>query len=252
MAWLLTNFLAACLLPPLNGLLIAFAGFLLYRNRPFLGRWLMSGGFFLLLLLSLQVVAQGLLWPLEHTYPSLKIDALQTIQTDAIVVLAGGRYRNAPEFEGHGDVNGVTLERLRYGAFLAKNLGKPLLVTGGRPDGDGLSEAEAMQIVLQRDFAIKAHWLEQYSDNTWENAQNTARILQFHGLQRIILVTHASHMPRSVAAFEKAGLEVVAGPTGFISTQPLTPLDFLPRSRAMNRSSVALHEWIGLLWYAVR
>ncbi len=252
LSWLLTNAIAACLLPPLNGLLLAFSGLLLLHRRPRLGRWLIGSGIALLVALSLQVVAQWLLRPLENRYPPLQFAALTSVQTDAVVVLGGGRSRAAPEFDSRDDVTRATLERLRYAALLAKTLNKPLLVSGGQPDGGVSSEAEVMQLVLRRDFGTEARWLEVGSDNTRESAGNTARLLSGQGVRRVVLVTHAWHMPRSVAAFERAGFEVVPAPVGYLSFRPQTPLDFIPRAGALESSSTALHEWIGMAWYALR
>ena len=252
LAWLLTNAVAACLLPPLNGILPALTGFLLLPRRPRLGRCLIGSGFALLFILSLQVVAQLLLKPLENRYPALPFAALASIHADAVVVLGGGRYVAPPEFDGRDDVTGHTLQRLRHAALLAKTLNKPVLVTGGRPDGGASSEAEAMQSALRRDFGVDVRWLESASDNTRENARNTVQLLGGQGVRRIVLVTHAWHMPRSVAAFEATGLSVLPAPMAYVSSQPLTPLDFIPRASALDWSSVAMHEWIGMVWYALR
>lgn len=248
----MVNTLAACLLPPLNGLLLAASGWFLHRFWPRLGRCLLVGGGVLLFVLSLPVVAQWLLKPLEQRYPPLDGIGLAHLQVDALVVLGGGRYRVAPEFSGDDDVSAPTLERLRYASLLSRASGKPLLVTGGRPEGGAVSEAETMRNVLRRDFNIEVRWLEEHSGDTLESARNTASVLSAQGVRRIALVTHAWHMPRSVAAFEAAGLSVVPAPMAYLSARPLTPLDFIPQARAMNASSVALHEWIGRAWYAFR
>ena len=221
---------------------------LLLKRRPRLGKslLLLAGG--LLWALSLHVVSAWLLGPLEarHAVWDGKPAA------DVVVVLGGGRYRSGPEFAGNDDLARATLERLRYAAILARQLKKPVLLTGGRPEGGGRSEAEAMQIALQRDFGLSARWLETASDNTRENALNTALLLKPAGVRKILLVTHAWHMPRAVEIFAAAGLEVVPAPMGYISRRPLTPLDFIPRAEALAESSLALHEWIGILWYALR
>jgi hypothetical protein len=64
--------------------------------------------------------------------------------------------------------------------------------------------------------------------------------------------THASHMPRAVAAFEAAGMSVLPAPMGYLSVGPLMPLDFVPRAGSLHASARALHEWIGQLWYRLR
>ena len=63
-SWLINNFLAALLLPPLNGLLLAGIGFLLWRRSPGVARFLVAAGCTLIAALSLGVVARALLVPL--------------------------------------------------------------------------------------------------------------------------------------------------------------------------------------------
>lgn len=253
LSWLLTNFVAGFLLPPLNGLVPACIGWFLLRRRPGLGRGLIAFGLILLAAVSTPIVAKALLWPLEHEYPALPRDRLATLPVDAIVVLGSGRYRHAPEFGGDDDVKPLALDRLRYGALLARESGKPILVTGGRPDGDGRSEAETMRVALARDFGITARWSEGRSETTRENALYSAKILLPQGIRRIALVTHAFHMPRAVAAFEAAGFEVLPAPTSFLAGHGTKPmLDLLPRYDVMQQSGFALHEMIGLLWYRLR
>lgn len=253
LSWLLTNLLASFLLPPTNGLLPALLGLALLRRRPRLGRGLIAFGLLLLTALSLPIVAKALLAPLESAYPPLSREHLGALDVDAIVILGGGRYQRAPEFGGADDVSPLTLVRLRYGALLARESGKPVLVTGGRPDGEGMSEAAAMSAALVRDFAIQPRWTEAGSNNTRENARYSAQILLPLGVRRVALVTHAFHMPRAVAAMEAAGFAVVPAPTAFLAGRaPATPLDFLPNYGVMQRSGFALHEAIGMVWYRWR
>ncbi|MFA7293286.1 MAG: YdcF family protein [Rhodocyclaceae bacterium] len=250
-SWLITNLLAAILLPPFNGLLLAGLGIVFWHTRPRLARFLVIAGVLLVTALSLGVVARALLVPLEAKYPALAIGSLDKLDAEAIVVLSAARYRGTPEFS-EDDVIGPALDRLRYAALLARQSKKPLLVTGGAPDGGTRSEAEAMRVSLERDFGVSVRWLESASDNTLENARLSAEMLRTAGVQRIALVTHAWHMPRAVAAFEAAGLKVLPAPTGYMSVGQLTALDFVPRAGALHASTRALHEWIGQAWYALR
>lgn len=251
LSWLLTNLLASILLPPFNGLLLAGLGILLWYRRPRLARFLVIFGVLLVTALSLGVVARALLVPLEAKYPALEPAMLEKLDVDAIVILGASRYRGAPEFS-EDDVIGPALDRLRYGALLARQSKKPLLVTGGAPDGGPRSEADAMQASLARDFGVSVRWLESASGNTLDNARLSAEILQSARIRRVALVTHAWHMPRAVAAFEAAGLSVLPAPTGYLSVGPITALDFVPRAGALHGSARALHEWIGQAWYALR
>lgn len=250
LSWLLTNLVSGFLLPPLNGLAPAFLGLLLLNRRPRLGKGLIAFGLLLLTAMSLPVVAYGLLRGLEDRYPALALESLERLEADAVVILAGGRYRKPPELGGEEDVRQLALERLRYGALVARESGKPVLVTGGNPDGWGRAEALAMKASLARDFDVPTRWTEERSENTRQNAVYSARILLPQEIRRIALVTHAFHMPRSVEAFEAAGFEVVPAPTGFLAPRrPVMALDFVPRYDVMRNTGFALHEAIGLVWY---
>lgn len=251
LSWLFNGIVSALLLPPLNGLLLVLVGLLALPRRPRLGRLLVVSGVLVVSLLSLGVVARALLVPLEARHPPFNPDAPERASIGAVVVLGGGRYRNAPEF-GDDDIAGAALDRLRYAALLARHLQRPLLVTGGAPEGGGRSEAEAMQRSLQRDFGVQVRWLENRSVNTAENARLSADILAAAGVSRVVLVTHAWHMPRAVLAFSATGLDVVPAPTVYSSTGAVTPLHFVPRAAAMQESARAMHEWIGIAWYHLR
>lgn len=253
LSWLLTNLVAGFLLPPLNGLWPACLGLLLVGRRPRLGRFLMACGLLVILASALPIVAKSLLRPLETRYAPLPESALGELDVDAIVVLGSGRYRDAPEFGGADDIKGLALERLRYGALLARRSGKPLLVTGGRPDGEGDPEAMAMARVLTRDFGVQVRWAEDKSTNTRENARLTAEILLPANVRRVALVTHAFHMPRSVPEFEAAGFTVLPAPTAYFTDgKPSTMLDLQPRHEVLRSTGYAIHEWIGQLWYHLR
>jgi uncharacterized SAM-binding protein YcdF (DUF218 family) len=170
---------------------------------------------------------------------------------DAIVVLGGGTYFNAPEYGGD-TVSKETLERLRFAAKLQRETGKPILVTGGSPQGNNSSEAGQMKQVLEQEFKVPVQWTEGTSDNTQENANLSRRMLQQSGITRIYLVTHAWHMPRSVLAFQAAGFQVVPAPTAYTTRFKTGLLDFLPNAKALHDSRIFMHELIGSLWYQLK
>lgn len=238
LAWLFNLLVSAPLLPPFNGLLLVLAG-LLWRRR-----WLTGLGLALLWVLALPVVGQGLLRGLEGE----ALDLSKPHGAQAIVVLGGARYRDAPEY-GHDTVNGVTLERVRYAAWLQRRTGLPVLVSGGRPDGGDLTEGEAMRRVLADEFRVPVRWVEGESINTRENATLSAAMLRSAGVQRVLLVTHGWHMPRAQRAFETAGLAVVPAPTR-LHRQALGVQGWLPLGYEDAR--LALREWLGRAWYALR
>lgn len=248
MPWHATKLFSAFLLPPLSLLLPGIIGLWLWHRRPRLARWLVTGSFALLWVLSTPYVAGCLLQLLEGAPVPLNP---KTQSADAIVVLGGGSYLDAPEY-GADTVGDDTLVRLRYGAKLQRESGKPVLVSGGKPQGNTLSEAQQMKIVLENEFNIPVKWTEDDSANTYENARFSYRKLSPLGIKRIYLVTHAWHMPRSVRAFQSAGFEVIPAPTAFTLSSQAGLLDFLPSASALQGSEHFMHEIIGLVWYRLK
>jgi uncharacterized SAM-binding protein YcdF (DUF218 family) len=105
---------------------------------------------------------------------------------------------------------------------------------------------------LREEFGVPVRWQETASRNTEENAEFSANILEMEKIRRILLVTDAMHMPRSVKSFERHGMEVVPAPTVFFSREPRTLMHLLPTAENLRRSYYALYEWIGMAWYAMQ
>ncbi len=245
MSWFFTNLISAFLLPPLNLLLVAVIGLWLWHKRPHIARILLTISVVLLWLFSTPFFADALLHGLENK--SLAINTKESL-ADAIVVLGGSTYFHAPEYGGD-TVGASTLERLRFAAKLQRETGKPILVTGGKPLGNSISEAEQMKQVLEQEFNVPVRWTENASDNTLENALLSRQMLQQASIARIYLVTHAWHMPRALQSFQIAGFEVIPAPTAFTTRYRTDLLAFVPNASALRNSRIFMHELIGMLWY---
>lgn len=234
------------ILPPASPLLIIVLGLLLIAPLPVAGYGLGFLGVVTLYLLSTSAVAYWLVDLLQSRYP-----ILTDVPPDAqvIVVLGGGRNRDADEYGGD-TVEQFTLERLRYAERLQRATGLPILVSGGRLYDEPRSEAGLMKEALEQDFKTKVTWTEGHSRDTFENAINTVRLLREQRLERVLLVTHGWHMARAVWSFEQAGLQVVPAPTTYDYPQRLHRL--LPSYRALYKSSNALSEYLAIAWYRVR
>ena len=246
MSWFTTNLTGTTLLPPLSLLILIGSGIFFPNCKT--ARRLGILAFILLWLASTPFFAEGAM----HLIEPKPVDIAEAKSASAIVILGGGTYFHAPEYSDQDTVNKETLVRLRYGARLARELRLPVLVTGGRPLGNSVSEAQQMRSILEQDFNVPVRWTEDNSDNTYENARNTHRILKEIGIKKICLVTHASHMMRAAAAFRQAGFEVIEAPTGYTTRYHTDLLTFLPRAKSLRVSSVFAHETIGMLWYRAR
>jgi uncharacterized SAM-binding protein YcdF (DUF218 family) len=188
-------------------------------------------------------------------YPALepsKLPQLSSGAPAAIVILSAGRRQYAPEYEtgGKGTVDALSLERIRYGAWLARRTRLPVLVSGGLKP---IPLARLMADALSQDFGITPRWIEAKSVNTAQNAMFSSAILNADGVHRVILVTHAWHMKRAMAAFEANGTTVIAAPTAFYSPMPEDLVSAITPSLATFRmSGYGMHEFIGGVWYKLR
>lgn len=248
MSWFITNLISAFLLPPLNLVIVAAIGLLLRHKRPLLARILLGTSVALLCLLSTPFFAGMLLRSLEGE-PRVVDTSKPT--ADAIVVLGGGTYFHAPEYAGD-TVSEASLLRIRYAAKLYRETGKPILVTGGKPLGNAISEAQQMKLVLEQEFKVPVQWAEGGSDNTLENARLSYPILKAAGIKRIYLITHAWHMPRSVRTFQSAGFEVVPAATAYTTSYQTDLLSFIPSAGALGSSRIVMHEMLGMAWYRLK
>jgi uncharacterized SAM-binding protein YcdF (DUF218 family) len=248
MSWFFTNLIAALLLPPLNLLLISLSGLFIWHKHPRVARTLLTASFILLWLLSTPYIADSLLQQLENpSFATITSDQ----PADAIVVLSGGSYFRAPEYR-NDTVSSTSLQRLRYAAKLYRDFKKPILLSGGTPQGNSVSEAQQMKQVLEQEFNIPVQWLEEKSDNTLESSRFSYQLLHQSGIKRIYLVTHAWHMPRSANAFQAAGFDVIPAPTVYTTRYKNDLIDFLPSANALQHSQIFLHEIIGIVWYRLK
>jgi len=249
MSWFITNLIAAFLLPPLSLLLLLAIGLYLLYRRHRLAKPLLLATFSLLWIASTPYFVEGALHLLEQRTAALNN---RYGNADAIVILGGGTYFHAPEYGMQDTVNEQTLQRLRYGAKLQHETGKPVLVTGGRPKGNDISEAQQMRTVLEQEFHVPVRWTEGASDNTLENARYSFQILQKDGMRKIFLITHAWHMPRAAEAFRHAGFEIIEAPVAFTTRHRVDIMAFLPHAESLLDSKIFIHEVIGLLWYRIK
>lgn len=238
--------LEAALLPPLNCLMLAAVGLALRRRFKKTGTGLMIGGGALLWLQATPYFAGALLCALQ-TSPALDANP-GSVDAQAIVILSADLTRHAPEF-GRPTSGAFGLERVRYGAWLHRATGLPLLVSGGIPARGFAPLAETMKADLDQSFGVPVRWVEARSADTFENARESAQLLGGEGVERILLVTHAWHMPRAKRAFEACGIEVVPAPTSFRSPPESVLAGLVPRWTAVRDCALAGHELLGLLWY---
>ncbi len=238
----LKTLLHTLLLPPGGPLLLAIAGAILLARHGNgrvrrMGLALVWTGIAALWALATPLVADALSRAAQRC-PAL--DSTHPIAAQAIVILGGGGKRlAAPEYAGQPAVEQNLLERLSYGAYLARRTGLPVAVSGTH------AEAFAMRTSLARDFGVGTRWAEDRSRDTFENAQFSAALLRPLGIARIVLVTDADHEWRAMQEFVSAGFQVVPAPVGLYVPTDLEARSFIPGPEPLARSTSALYELLG-------
>ena len=184
LSWQLTNALTALLIPPGLLILVLAAGLAVLSSLPKTGRMLLITATAGLYLLAMPLTGTSLL----QYWETPPVDPGHLKNAQAIVVLGGGKYPQAPEYGGD-TVAAMSLVRLRYAAALYRQTGLPVLVSGGSPEGSPTDEAQTMRRTLEQEFAVPVRWSEGRSANTLENARLTRDLLDKEGIRRIALVT---------------------------------------------------------------
>jgi uncharacterized SAM-binding protein YcdF (DUF218 family) len=248
----------ALALPPAPLLLLALLGWLLrQRARVWAGTlgllglsgvWLSCSevGAATATRLLLGPPPAALQWPLPASAKP------QVAEHTAILVLGGGARQDVPEVRS-GWLKPLSIERLNYGAWLAKRAQLPLAFTGGlsrnSKPGDK-SEAELAEVYARDLLGLRLQWLESQAKDTRDNARFSAALLKPIGLRRLVLVTHAQHMPRAMHHFRMAfgdEVELIAAPVGMRAPDaPFELGDWLPSSEGLARSRYAVYEWLAL------
>ena len=247
---------------PLGLSCILIAGGLFLKRRPTVQRALFWAALLLLWLGGNHWLAFSLARSLEWQ----NLPSSTPIHADVIVVLGGGTEpalypRSTVEVNAAGD-------RMLYAARLyQQGAAAHILLSGGSIDwmtaGSSTPAAEMADIMTLAGIPRDALWLENQSLNTYENAYYGKQTLQARGIDRIILVTSAVHMPRARALFEHQGLVVTPAPTDFTVTQAgwdrmfqFNLLDqavnFFPSSSSLSLTTNVLKEYFGFWVSALR
>jgi uncharacterized SAM-binding protein YcdF (DUF218 family) len=238
--------LAALVLPPAGLLLLLLLGLAVATRRRAAGLLLVLVAVLAFWFLACNAVAVRLAHQLLPMAAAVQPEQVRQVQ--AIVVLGGGVDSAAPEY-GVAQPRAPSLQRIRYGAWLARHASKPLAFAGGlgwaAPGSQADSEAAVARRVLLDDYGISLRWADERSRDTHENALRMAEQLLPAGIRRIALVTHATHMPRAVAHFRAVGFEVLPAPTVWPAPEGNAVLEWLPSTEGLALSRQVLREWLG-------
>ena len=166
------------------------------RRRGVLG-WLWRLA--VLLLLWLAAVAAWIVWVGQRD---------QAGAADTIIVLGAAAYdaRPSPVFE----------ERIRHGLDLYRQgLAPKLIFTGGFGGATArFSESQvARRYALKQQIPAQDILIESRSRTTRQNLVEAKRLMDAHGMRRVILVSDPLHMARALRLSRELGIDALASST---------------------------------------
>jgi uncharacterized SAM-binding protein YcdF (DUF218 family) len=198
---------------------------------------------------ALPPLADRLCESLESRYPPKPAAGMP--EADAILVLGGGILgANPPRVIPQLTLAG---SRAWYGARLWKAGKAPLIF--GLGGGRGIPESTAIaEFLTDLGVAPAAIVEEPASRTTIENALFARPLLARHHVRRALLVTSAIHMPRALAIFAAAGIDVIPAPADVevVRDRDYGLRDWLPSVEALSRTSRSVKEYIGLLTWRIQ
>ncbi len=221
---------------------------------------MVSVGLVILTLFSYHVVTDKFLKPLERQYDVFEMnDSLSTVPNTGsksaikfVVVLGGGQTTDT-KLPLLSQMNSSPVVRLMEGIRIYRKLpDAKLLLSGGGSASDSVSEAETMaQVAGEIGVPEKDIILETKSRDTRDEALFIKPIV---GNEPFILVTTASHIPRSMNLFKKLGMNPIPVPVGHSvkDEQKLSFYSFLPRASSIKNAELAIHEYLGMTWAKLR
>ena len=209
-------------------------------------------GVILIILCSLPVVSNNLIYYLEKDYKLLKPSEISP--ADAIVVLSGMvqpvKTNQNINYEFSGSVDrilaGIDLYKNNKSSFLILTRGKVPWSTG-IPEGEYLKEFAIRFGIPEQNILLTSE-----AQNTDQEAKAVKNILS-NNKKKIILVTSAFHMPRAIKVFDTAGLQPTAFAVDFkVSAERITVMSFLPSAGSFQQTSFFVREMIGRVYYDLK
>jgi uncharacterized SAM-binding protein YcdF (DUF218 family) len=232
------------LLPPGLFILVCGGAAWVWRRDQRLRRFALGMGL-LIWLLSMPLFSDSAIGVLETQHA-----APQQVTGDVVVLLAGGIVVGHPDVDGVNTLGDSMANRTLTAIRLAKKYQLPLLYSGGNMYAtDGDQAAVVKRVALSLGISPERIFIEGDSLNTTQSVRLMLPMLQRQGWKQPVVVTSASHMPRSVQIFKLAGVEVQPWPCDFRSHRGknVDYRDFLPDAGALESTAILIREVLGLL-----
>lgn len=215
------------------------------------GRWLVTAGLVLFLLLGYGFPGHRMAGDLESQYPAVHLQSERRDNPAWIVVLGGG-HRSQSNFPPSSRLMEDSLYRLVEGIRLHRQIDGSRLVIAGGAIFDSVSSAE-ISAGLAEALGVEsgAIIIEKKSRDTEEEALS---IRQRVGDKPFYLVTSAMHMPRAVFYFQRMGMHPIPAPTQHRVQVGggMHPSNFFPSVEEISLANAVAYETLGMYWARLR
>ena len=224
--------------------------FLWFTRKQKTGKIILSFCVLSFIFLSYGLITKNLLYSLERKYPSI-LNTDRITGARFIVVLGGGASFD-PDIPTSSQLAGESLQRLVEGIRLYNLLpGSRLILSGGAAFGNTTSAEVMKKMALELGVPEKDILIEPGSRDTKDEAW---LIKDMVGDEAFVLVTSAYHMKRSIALFNKHGMDPVPAPTVHYikKRQSLSPGSFFPSYSNIKYADIIVREKLGITWAKLR
>lgn len=210
-------------------------------------KWLIWGSTIAISYLSTTlVISKYVLNNLEGFAPKKIINASEY---DAIAILSGGIKRGLFE-DNSSKVGEQFLKRLISGLGLYESSKKPIIILGGKTLKNEPAESEtAEKILIELGVPKEKIILDVNSRNTYENMLELSKIINKYKFKKVVLVSSAIHMKRSLDTAKKMNLPVIAYPSAYLVDKKIHIEDILPSQKNIRINAILIYELLGNIKY---
>jgi len=251
--FILKKILLHCFIPStlILGLLVGGILLLFIFNKKRSGKYLIIIGALFYYMFSITPVSDFLLWSLESKYPPI-INIKDIKDTNTIVVLSGTVKANQA-YPITSQLSESAVSRILEAFRLYLFLDNPNVIISGGSGNPFFQDIKASRVMANLASFIgmpESHIVcEGNSRDTYESAKEVQKILKD---KSFLLLTSAFHLPRAMAVFHKLGMQPIPAPADSkVTNGRYSVFDFFPEPVQLQKSCLAIHEYMGIAWYYI-
>ena len=222
----------------------------MWRKKKRTGRLLLLAAGCWFLVISTRPVPLMMVTNLEKKFPQLQDSVIKGLLDPCDIIVLGGGHSDDVTLSPNNQLSPVALGRLVEAIRIHNLAAGSRIILSGYGGRSKLPQAEVLyRTALMLGADSSALVMSPRPGNTRSEAEEYVR--NFGGGQKLILVTSAIHMPRSVLLFREVGIDPVPAPTNFIEKKGSVknPWRWTPGGGKVSMMEQAVHEYIGMLWY---